>query len=266
VVTGAGGMGGAVARRLGCGAVLVLGDVDKTVVTSVGGELRAEGYEVIEQATDVSDAESVSALAETAAGLGRVEAVVHTAGLSPVQASADAIFRVDLLGTALMLDAFGSVIAPGGAGVFIASMAGTMAGGQDPDLEQCLATTPTTSLLALPELKAISDPGVAYAVAKRANQIRVRAASPVWGRRRARVNSISPGVISTPMGTAELEGPSGELMRAMVTGSATGRIGTPHDVAAAAEFLTGRQSEFISGTDLLVDGGAVAALLTLRSG
>jgi NAD(P)-dependent dehydrogenase (short-subunit alcohol dehydrogenase family) len=193
--------------------------------------------------------------------MGRVDVLVHTAGLSPVQASVGAILRVDLLGTALVLDAFALAIAPGGAGVFVASMAGTMFP-QDPDLERRLATTPTAALLNLPELSegAISDQGSAYGLAKRANQVRVRAASVQWGRRRARVNSISPGVISTSMGAAELEGANGEFMRSMVAGSGTGRIGTPDDIAAAAEFLTGPQSTFITGTDLLVDGGVVASL------
>jgi len=162
----------------------------------------------------------------------------------------------------LMLDAFASVIAPGGAAVFIASMAGTMTPPQ-PDLELRLATTPTADLLDLPELSAdvIPDPGTAYMMAKRANQVRVRAAALVWGHRQARVNSISPGVISTPMGNVELSGPSGEFMRAMVNGSPTGRLGTPHDIASAVEFLVGPQSSFITGTDLLVDGGVVAAVV-----
>jgi NAD(P)-dependent dehydrogenase (short-subunit alcohol dehydrogenase family) len=195
-----------------------------------------------------------------------VTAVVHTAGVSPVQASVDAIMRVDLLGTALMLDAFGDVIGHGGAGVFISSMAGTMAA-LDPDFEVRLATTPTGQLLALAELSAgaISDSGTAYAIAKRANQVRVRAASLSWGRRGARVNSISPGVISTPMGAAELDGPHGEIMRAMIAASGTGRIGTPEDIAGAAIFLIGSDAGFITGTDLLVDGGVIASVLTPRA-
>ncbi|WP_045877775.1 SDR family oxidoreductase [Pseudofrankia sp. DC12] len=259
VITGLGGMGTAVARRLGCGSVVVLADVSSTVVGTVGRELRAEGYEIVEQPTDVSDAEAVAALADTASRLGRVGVVVHTAGLSPAQAPVNAILRVDLLGTALMLDAFAPVIAPGGAGVFIASMAGALAA-QDPDFERRLATTPTESLLDLPELTAIVNQGHAYGIAKRANQVRVRAASLVWGRRRARVNTISPGIISTPMGAAELESASGDMMRGMIAASPMGRVGTPHDIAAAVEFLAGPHSTFVTGTDLLVDGGAVAAL------
>lgn len=262
VVTGIGGMGLAVARRIGSGATLLLADVDERALRSAADELRAEGYQVVEQVTDVSDQTSVGALAEGAENLGLVEVLVHTAGVSPVQAPVQAVLRVDLLGTALMLDAFASVIAPGGAAVFIASMAGTMAPSQ-PDLESRLATTPTADLLDLPELSpdVILDPGTAYMLAKRANQVRVRAAALVWGQRQARINSISPGIISTPMGNVELSGPSGEFMRAMVSGSPTGRVGTPHDIASAVEFLVGPQASFITGIDLLVDGGVVAAVL-----
>ncbi|HEX4218643.1 MAG TPA: SDR family oxidoreductase [Acidimicrobiales bacterium] len=263
VVTGIGGMGLAIARRLGSRSTLVLADVKEAALSSAAEELRGEGYDVVEQVTDVSDEKSVAALADVASNLGRVDVLAHTAGLSPVQAPVDAILRVDLRGTALMLDAFASVIAPGGAGVFIASMAGTMHP-HDADLDTRLATTPTADLLDLPELSAsiITDPGTAYMIAKRANQARVRTGALVWGRRGARVNSISPGIIATPMGNLELGGPSGEVMRALVAGSPTGRVGTPHDIASAVEFLVGPQSSFITGTDLLVDGGVVASILT----
>lgn len=261
VVTGVGGMGAAVARRIGSGATVVLADFDEQLLATESAALTTLGYDVIARAVDVSDKESVGALADVAAGAGPVVAVVHTAGLSPVQASVEAILHVDLLGTALMLDAFGAVIGAGGAGVFIASMAGTMAS-LDPVVEQRLATTPTDELLGLPELApdAIGDPATAYVVAKRANQVRVAAASPAWGRRGARVNSLSPGVIATPMGNAELGGPSGEVMRAMIAGSGTGRVGTPEDIAGVVDFLVGRDAGYITGTDVLVDGGVVASL------
>lgn len=261
VVTGLGGMGLAAAKRIGSGMTVVLADVDPTTLSAAAEALRAEGYRVVEQATDVSDPASVTALADTAASAGRVEVLVHTAGLSPVQASVEAILRVDLLGTALVLDAFGGVISPGGAGVCIASMAGTMYP-VDADLERRMAVTPTDQLLALPELSAgaIPDPGTAYGLSKRANQVRVRAASVPWGRRGARVNSISPGIILTPMGSAELAGPSGQFMQQMIDSSGTGRPGTPHDIASAVEFLAGPAASFVTGTDLLVDGGAVAGL------
>ncbi len=266
VVTGVGGMGSSVARRMGPGSILVLADIDSNALQAAAVELQAEGHRVVVQVTDVSDGESVTELANLAAGLGRVEVLVHTAGVSPVQASVEAIVNVDLLGTALILDAFGSKIAPGGAGVIIASMAGSMSG-NDPEWERRLATTPTLDLLALPELspERLSNPGTAYQVAKRANQVRVRAASLIWGRRSARVNSISPGVISTSMGNAELNGPVGELMREMIAASPTGRLGTPSDIAAAVQFLAGPEASFITGTDLLVDGGVVAAMLASPS-
>jgi NAD(P)-dependent dehydrogenase (short-subunit alcohol dehydrogenase family) len=256
-----GGMGAAIARRIGAGSTIVVADSNERLLEVEVGSLTAAGHDVAGQVVDVSDKGSVEALATKAAARGRVTGVVHTAGLSPVQAPVDAIIRVDLLGTALMLDAFGAVVASGGAGVFIASMAGTMAS-LDPAFEARLASTPTEDLLDLDELspRAIGDPASAYVVAKRANQVRVKAASRTWGRRGATVNSISPGVISTAMGSSELEGPSGERMRAMIAGSGTGRVGTPEDIAGVVDFLISRQAGFITGTDLLVDGGVVASL------
>ena len=261
VVTGAGGMGAAVARRIGTGSTLVLADVDDRLLEDGVRALAASGYDVVGHALDVSRADSVGVLAADAADRGPVVAVVHTAGLSPVQAPVAAILRVDLVGTALMLDAFGEVIAPGGAGVFVSSMAGTMAP-PDPALDRKLATTPTAQLLGLPELApdVLVDPASAYVVAKRANQVRVQVASVAWGRRGARVNTISPGVIATPMGASELEGPNGAVMQAMLTGSGSGRIGTPGDIAGVVDFLLGRDTGYITGTDLLVDGGVVASL------
>ncbi len=262
VVTGVGGMGLAIARRLGSGSTLLLADVNQEALSTAAKGLRGDGYQVREQVTDVSSEASVAALAEVASNCGRVEVLAHTAGVSPVQAPVEAILRVDLLGTALVLDAFASVMAPGGAAVFIASMAGTMRP-PDADLERRLATTPTAELLDLPELSeaVIADAGSAYSTAKLANQVRVRSSALVWGRRHVRVNSISPGIISTPMGNVELSGPSGEFMRAMVAGSPSGRVGTPHDIASAVEFLVGPHASFITGTDLLVDGGVVASVL-----
>jgi NAD(P)-dependent dehydrogenase (short-subunit alcohol dehydrogenase family) len=262
VVTGLGGMGLSVAQRLGLGSKVVLADVNQAALEVTAESLRADGYDVVEQMTDVSNRDSVAALAGTASELGRIEVVVHTAGVSPVQASVDAILKVDLLGAALLLDAFSGIIAPGGAGVFISSMAGTLAP-LEPDLERRLMDSATANLLSLPELsaEAITDPGTAYSFAKRANQLRVRSGAVTWGRRGARVNSISPGIISTPMGNAELAGPNGEFMRGMIAGSPAGRVGTAHDIASAVEFLVGPAASFITGTDLLVDGGVVASLL-----
>lgn len=266
VVIGVGGMGQAIARRCGSGKNLVLADFDEAGLERTAAGLREDGYLVRTQRVDVGSAESVASLAAFAAAEGPVTHVAHTAGLSPTQASADAILRVDLLGVALVLDAFGAVIAPGGAGVVIASMAGSFSAGRLPqELEQALALSPTDQLLALPVWQdpSFSNPGAAYGVAKRGNQLRVQAASLAWGARGARINSISPGVISTAMGQQELAGESGANMRAMVDGSGTKRLGTSGDIAAAVEFLLGENATFITGTDLLVDGGVVAGV---RSG
>ncbi|MEU1983268.1 SDR family oxidoreductase [Nocardia sp. NPDC019395] len=264
VVIGVGGMGRAVARRIGGGRRLLLADFDKDSLESVVGVLTGEGHDVTGQRVDVSDAGSVAALAGAAAGLGRVTHIAHTAGVSPAQASASTVFEVDLLGTALVLDAFGEVVAEGGAGVVIASMAGHLAPPPD-DQVAALATTPAAELLGLPFIDRSVHPGAAYAVAKRGNVARVQAAAVYWGRRGARVNSISPGVISTPMGRQELDGESGAGIRAMVAGSATGRLGTPDDIAHAAAFLLDPATSFVTGVDLLVDGGAVAGVRAAAS-
>jgi len=263
VVIGAGGIGEAIARRSGAGRCVLLADFSESVLDRVAASLSSDGFDVTTQQVDVALHESVAELARAAGKLGPVRAVAHTAGLSPAQAPASAILRVDLAGVAFILDEFGRVVAPGGAGVIIASMAGTMSAGRLPaELETALARTPADELLDLPFLHtgAVPDPGLAYAVSTRANQLRVQAASLAWGARGARVNSVSPGVISTPMGQQELDGDSGEHVRAMVESSAMGRIGTPADIANAVAFLLGPESTFITGTDLLVDGGVVASV------
>lgn len=265
VIVGMGGMGQAVLRRSGAGQKVLLADFDETLLETVAGTALGDGYDVVSQRVDVSSRDSVAALAATAAELGTVTGVVHTAGLSPVQAPVEAIWKVDLLGTALVLDEFQKVIAPRGSGVFISSMSAYMVGGQIPaDVLAGLAAVPTDDLLLVPFLSGVDNPGYAYGIAKRANQVRVQAASLAWGARGARVNSISPGVISTPMGQQELAGESGAQMRAMIEGSGTKRVGTPGDIANAAAFLLGHDASFITGMDLLVDGGAVAAVDTAQ--
>lgn len=265
VVVGVGGMGRSIARRLGPGKTVLLADFNTDALSAAAADLGTDGLAVETQTVDVSQVESVRALARTAARLGPVTHVAHTAGLSPVQASVAAILAVDLVGSAHVLDAFEDVIAPGGAGVVIASMAGQLARRLSPEQENALAQEPTESLAALTfaTAEAITDPTDAYSIAKRANQLRVAAASTAWGARGARINSISPGVIATPMSQQELAGPAGAGMRKMIAGSATGRQGTPEDITSAAAFLLGPEASFITGTDLLVDGGVVAGL---RSG
>ena len=267
VVVGTGGMGMAIARRQGGGRKLLLADFDEAALETSVTALSDEGFDVTAHPVDVASHESVDALAEHAASLGAVTEVVHSAGLSPVQAGAEAVLRVDLLGVAFSLDAFGRVIAEGGAGVVIASMAGHMLPPLPNDQERALATTDCDALLGLPFLQpdVVNTPEYAYPLAKRANLLRVRAASRVWARRGARINSISPGVISTPMSREELDGASGEAMRAMIAMSGAGRVGTAADIADAAAFLLGPTATFITGTDILVDGGVIAAVSGART-
>jgi NAD(P)-dependent dehydrogenase (short-subunit alcohol dehydrogenase family) len=262
VIIGAGGMGLAIARRVGAGRVIVLADISRTCLHAAADALSGDGHRVLTQEVDVTSRTSVADLANAAAAAGRVTALVHTAGLSPEQAPADAVLAVDLLGVALTLDEFGRIIEPGGAGVVIASMAGHMYPPLDAEVQRQLATTSPEGLLDLQACSGIADSRQAYPFAKRANQIRVAAAANAWGQRGARINSISPGVISTAMGRLELSGESGGLMQTMIDNAGVRRIGTPEDIAAATEFLLGPSSAFITGTDLLVDGGVIAAIHT----
>jgi NAD(P)-dependent dehydrogenase (short-subunit alcohol dehydrogenase family) len=258
VVVGTGGLGLAVARRLGSGRHLVLGSRTESHLRAAVDVLRDEGYSVEHQLVDVGDRRSVSALAAAAGTAGSVRAVVHTAGVPPLSASTGDILRVDLLGCAYVIDEFLAVAEPGTALVCVSSMAGHM-GQLSAAVERHLMTAPTDRLLDL-ELDLPSMPGQeAYILAKRANQLRVAGAAPAWGAKGARLNSVSPGLIATPMGHAELSAPYGPILRERVDSSPAGRIGTPDDVAAAVEFLTGPHSTYVTGTDLLIDGGFVAA-------
>jgi NAD(P)-dependent dehydrogenase (short-subunit alcohol dehydrogenase family) len=265
VVIGVGGMGMAVARRQGAGRAVVLADIDDPALKAGANALSDNGIEATTYTVDVSSRSAVAHLARNAAALGSVKQVVHTSGLSPAQASVDEILQVDLLGVAFVLEEFGKIVADRGAGVVISSMAAHLQRSLSVEQETALAHTPAEQLLQLPfaGTEALSTPGDAYAVAKRANQLRVAAASVTWGERGARINSISPGIISTAMGRKELDSASGPFMRKMVQASPSGRLGTPEDIAAATAFLLSDQASFVTGTDLLVDGGVVAAL---RSG
>ncbi|MGP4008544.1 SDR family oxidoreductase [Streptomyces sp. 4N124] len=258
VVTGAGGMGTAVARRLGSGRVVFLAEASPDQLDRAVDALRAEGYEVEGMVVDVCDRASVQRLAEAAADAGRLTAVVHTAGVSAATASVRTILEVNMVGTAHVLDAFEPLAVRGTAMVCVSSMAGHYAS-LSQEQESVLATAPAEELLALDFLTTVGDDGIkAYILSKRANHVRVEAAALAWSRRGARVNSVSPGVISTAMAKAEAESASGADMLKLLEACGAGRSGTPQEIASAVAYLTGPDSLYVNGTDLLVDGGQAA--------
>jgi len=258
VVTGAGGMGEAIARRIGSGRTLIMADAAPEALDRVVTALCAAGYSAKGRLTDVARPDDVRQLADLAAAEGRVGAVVHTAGVSAATASARQIMAVDLAGTAHVIDAFARVATRGTSLVCVASMAGHYAS-LSHETEVALATAPTETLLGLAAVTAIGDdPMGAYILAKRANQVRVQAAALAWNRLGARINTVSPGVIATAMSRAEAESAGGGPMMAMLEACGAGRTGTPGEIADVVAFLTGPESLFVTGTDILVDGGQAA--------
>lgn len=262
VIIGSGGIGMAIARRLGIGKTVLLADFNEAILEVAAEELRAASYAVEAKKVDVSSRDSVKSLAAYAASLGNVMQVVNTAGLSPNMAPVAKILEVDLYGVAVVFDEFEHVIASGGAGLVISSMAGHMMPALLPEQDKALAFTPTEELLELPFLKgeAIPNTVAAYMMAKRANHLRVQASAISWGEKGARVNSISPGIIVTPLARHELQSPIGDIYRAMVEASAVKRMAPPDEIALAAAYLLGPEAGFITGSDLLIDGGVIAAM------
>ena len=193
--------------------------------------------------------------------LGDITGLIHAAGVSPSQAPPAVILKVDLYGTALVLELFGNVIAPGGSGVVIASQSGHRLPALTPEQNTALATTPADELLELPMVQPdrVTDPLNAYQISKRGNSLRVMAEAVRWGKRGARVNTISPGIIMTPLANDELKGPRGPGYRRMIEASAAGRAGTPDEVGNVGALLMGQDGAFITGSDFLMDGGVTAA-------
>ncbi|MFJ4086664.1 SDR family oxidoreductase [Pseudomonas psychrophila] len=261
VVIGAGSIGQAIARRVSAGKHVVLADLRQENADTAAKVLLDAGFEVTTAVVDVSSRESVQALVQLATTIGEVTAVIHAAGVSPSQAPVSTILRVDLYGTALVLEVFGNVIAEGGSAVVIASQSGHRLPALTPEQNKALATTPVEELLALPMLQAdqVSDPLHAYQISKRGNSLRVMAEAVRWGKRGARVNTISPGIIFTPLARDELSGPRGEGYQRMIHLSAAGRGGTPDEVGSVAALLMGPEGTFITGSDFLMDGGVTAA-------
>jgi NAD(P)-dependent dehydrogenase (short-subunit alcohol dehydrogenase family) len=261
VVIGAGSIGQAIARRVSAGKHVVLADLRQSNADAAAEVLSNAGFEVTTATVDVSSRESIHALVDTSTALGDITSVIHAAGVSPTQAPPEAILHVDLYGTAVLLEEFGNVIARGGAGVVIASQSGHRLGALTSEQDKALATTPAEELLNLPMLQPdqVTDTLHAYQLAKRGNALRVMAESVRWAKRGARINTISPGIIITPLAMDELTGPRGEGYRRMLEQSPAGRAGTPDEVATVATLLMGPEGAFITGSDFLIDGGVTAS-------
>ncbi|QJU57379.1 SDR family oxidoreductase [Sphingomonas sp. AP4-R1] len=260
VIVGSGSIGQAIARRVSAGKKILLADLREDNAQAAAKTLSDAGFDVETASVDVSQRTSVESLVATAAGLGPVTGLIQAAGVSPSQAPIETILKVDLYGTALLLETFGAVIAPGGSGVVISSQSGYRLPPLSVEQNKALAVTPVDELLNLPFLQPgeVKDTLHAYQLSKRGNVLRVAAEAVRWGKRGGRINSISPGIIITPLANDELNGPRGEGYRRMIESSVAKRAGTPDEIGTVGALLMGRDGAFITGSDFLMDGGTTA--------
>lgn len=261
ILTGAGQIGMAIARRMGYGKKIVIGDKKPENAEAVSKIMNDAGFDAVAVEMDLSSRESIKSLIAKAETYGDITMLVNAAGVSPSQAPVEAILKVDLYGTAVLLEEVGMAIKSGGAGVTISSQSGHRMPALSPEADEQLATTPTEELLELDILKPenIKDTLHAYQMAKRCNEKRVMAESVKWGEKSARINSISPGIIVTPLAIDEFNGPRGDFYKNMFAKCPAGRPGTADEVANVAELLLSDKGAFITGADILIDGGATAS-------
>ena len=259
--TGAGQIGMAIARRIGYGKKLLVGDKSLANAQAIAKIMTEAGFDAEPMKMDLSSRASIKTMIARAQELGEITGLINAAGVSPSQASIETILAVDLYGTAVLLEEVGKVIAKGGVGVTISSQSGKRMPQLTADEDRVLATTPAEELLSLPLLQPhnIDDTLHAYQLAKRCNEKRVMAEAVKWGERGARINSISPGIIVTPLAIDEFNGPRGDFYKNMFAQCPAGRPGTADEVGALAEFIMGPQGAFITGSDFLIDGGATAS-------
>lgn len=259
VLIGAGSIGVAIARRASAGKHVLLADLSQKNADAAAKVMSEAGFDISTTVVDISSRESIQAVVKRATSLGDVTGLIHAAGVSPSQQPPEVILRVDLYGTAVLLEEFGEVIAPGGSAVVISSQSGHRLGALTAEEDEALATTPADGLLSLPITQNVTDPLIAYQISKRANVLRVKAEAVRWGKRGARVNAISPGIIITPLAKDELSGPRGAGYRRMIELSPAGRAGTPDEIGTLAALLMGPDGAFITGSDFLADGGVTAS-------
>ena len=261
ILTGAGQIGMAIARRMGHGMKILIGDKKPENAQTIAKIMKDAGFDTEAVEMDLSSRESIKRLIAKAQEYGDIAMLVNAAGVSPSQAPVEAILKVDLYGTAVLLEEVGKVIKEGGVGVTISSQSGHRMPALTPEEDELLACTPTEELLDLAVLQPenIRDTLHAYQLAKRCNEKRVMAESVKWGEKGARINSISPGIIVTPLAIDEFNGPRGDVYKNMFAKCPAGRPGTADEVANVAELLMSEKGSFITGADFLVDGGATAS-------
>lgn len=261
ILTGAGQIGMAIARRMGYRMKIVIGDKNPENAQTIAKTMNDAGFDVVPVEMDLANRASIQNIISEAQKYGDITMLVNAAGVSPSQAPIEAILKVDLYGTAVLLEEVGKVIAPGGSGVTISSQSGHRMKQLTPEEDEQLACTPTEELLKLPLLQPenIRDTLHAYQLAKRCNEKRVMAESVKWGIKGARINSISPGIIVTPLAIDEFNGPRGDFYKNMFAKCPAGRPGTADEVANVAELLMSNKGAFITGADFLIDGGATAS-------
>ena len=259
VLLGTGSIGQAIIRRVGAGKHVVLADLKQENADKAARILEDAGFETSTIAVNLGSRDDILALAEHAQKFGPVTNLINAAGVSPSQASVQDILRVDLYGTAVLLEEFGKIIAEGGSGVVISSQSGHRLGALSEEQNEQLAASPVDKLMTLPFIAAITDTLKAYQYSKRCNVLRVMYEASRWGKRGATINSISPGIIITPLANDELHGPRGEGYRKMLSLCPAGRAGTPDEVGDLAAFLMSDRGRWISGSDFLIDGGTTAS-------
>lgn len=261
ILTGAGQIGMAIGRRIGYGMKIVIGDKNKANAEAIAKTMSEAGFDTVPVEMDLSSRTSILNLIAEAKKYGEISMLVNAAGVSPSQAPIGTILKVDLYGTAVLLEEVGKVIRQGGTGVTISSQSGHRMPALTPEEDELLATTPTEELLSLDMLQEgnIRNTLHAYQMAKRCNVKRVMAEAVKWGERGARINSISPGIIVTPLAIDEFNGPRGDFYKNMFARCPAGRPGTADEIANVAELLVSDKGAFITGADFLVDGGATAS-------
>lgn len=261
ILTGAGQIGMAIARRMGYGKKIVIGDKNPDHAKDITEIMKDAGFDAEAVEMDLSSRASIQSLIEKAQQYGEITMLVNAAGVSPSQAPIEAILKVDLYGTAVLLEEVGKAIKEGGVGVTISSQSGHRMSALTTEEDEQLACTPTEELLKLDILQPgkIKDTLHAYQMAKRCNEKRVMAESVKWGKKGARINSISPGIIVTPLAMDEFNGSRGDFYKNMFARCPAGRPGTADEVANVAELLMSDKGAFITGADILIDGGATAS-------